>query len=181
MEESKFKIIIDKILIGIFTFFCLMGFFLVVCELPNLLNEVFNTTAFENAEMLSFFACLALVGYVMKYYDDKRHDEKDEIITSHIKEMAGLENYWKFRDYESVAISSMERNAFGKIEMIIKDEYTVSIPLELFSKISTASDFVKLDIYVSTLFKEETEESKLSQEMKLTNQIEEYLKNIKNI
>jgi uncharacterized UPF0146 family protein len=65
--------------------------------------------------------------------------------------------------------------------MIIKDEYTVSIPLELFSKISTASDFVKLDIYVSTLFKEETEESKLSQEMKLTNQIEEYLKNIKNI
>ena len=179
MEESKIKRIIDKILIGIFTLLCFMGFFCVVCELPNFLNEMFKTTAFENAEMLSFFACLALLGYVLKYYEDKKHDEKDEITMRHIKEMAGLENYWKFRDYENVAISSMEKNALGNIEMIIKDAYTVSIPLELFSKISTAKDFVKLDIYISTLFKDGTEESKVALEMKLTNQIEEHLKEYK--
>jgi len=179
MEDSKIKNIVDKILIGIFTILCVIGFIMVACELPNFLNQLFNTTAFENAEMLSFFVCLALLGYVMKYYEDKKHDEQDKISMRHIKEMTGLENYWKFRDYENVAISSMEKNALGNIEMIIKDAYTVSIPLELFSKISTAKDFVKLDIYISTLFKDDTEESKVALEMKLTNQIEEYLKEYK--
>lgn len=182
MEESKFKTIIDKILIGIFIFLCLMGFILVVCELPNFLNELFNITTFENVEILSFFACIALLGYVIKFYEDKNSYEKNKISMKHVKEISGLDNYWKLHDYKTFFIKKIEKTEFYKIRIITINEYSIDIPMELFSKISKPNDLMNLDMYISTLIKDSADKQKenfamkLTEEIGLTKKIEDYLK-----
>ena len=190
MEDSKIKKIVDKILIGIFTILCFIGFFMVVCELPNFLNELFNTTAFENTTTLSFFACLALLGYVMKHYEDEKHEKDFQISMKHIDDIVGLNNVWKLKECYTQTISLIEITRTHNVAITINEEYSVELPTGLFSNIKTEGDLTKLDIFISTLLKDNEDESGDDMdlilqkmrlfEMKLKDKIEEYLINYKS-
>ena len=190
MEDSKIKNIVDKILIGIFTILCVVGFIMVACELPNFLNEIFNTTAFENTTTLSFFACLALLGYVMKHYEDEKHEKDFQISMKHIDDLIGLNNVWKLKECYTQTISLIEITRTYNVAITINEEYSIELSTGLFSNIKTEGDLTKLDIFISTLLKDSEDESGDDMdlilqkmrlfEMKLKDKIEEYLINYKS-
>lgn len=72
------KKFIDNIILGLFYIGCLIAFFLLVCELPNLMNDLFNTTIFENTTTISFFFCVFILGYSINYLDSLKDKEKEE-------------------------------------------------------------------------------------------------------
>ena len=72
------KKFIDNIILGLFYIGCLISFLLLVCELPNLINDLFNTTIFENATTISFYFCVFILVYSINYLDDLKDKEKEE-------------------------------------------------------------------------------------------------------
>ncbi len=72
------KNLFDKLIIGIFYVLCIIGFFLVVCELPNLLNNLFNTNIFEGTTTISFIFCVFILGYTLNYFENRKHNEEIE-------------------------------------------------------------------------------------------------------
>lgn len=182
MENNKTKEIFDKILIAIFTFLCFIAFFLVVVELPGLLNELFDTTVFKNTQYISFFICVALTGYVLDYYHKKRNEENLKNISNHLNEMTGLNNFWKVHNFKTVSITNMEITSFFHIEMLILNQYSVQIPVGMFSGICNSEDLAKFDKYIRTYLIEilEKQKNKIILEMKIKDTIIEYLKNAKH-
>lgn len=69
---------LDKVILSIFILLCLFSFFLLVYELPNILNELFDTMMFKNRESFFFFVLVFLLGYVITYHNEIKEKEKHE-------------------------------------------------------------------------------------------------------
>lgn len=183
MKEDKMKNIFDKIMIGIFTILCFGAFFMVVTDLPYSISAIIGYDEYDGGyELISFFACAALLGYVMDYYKNKRDEEKLKTISEHSKEMTGLNNFWKLNDYETTIITNMEITELFKVNILIKNKYLIQVPIDLFSNICTPKDLTKLDNYINTQLNKniENQKEKLIFEMHLNNDITDYLKKYKS-
>ena len=69
MKESKFKKIFDNIILTLFTILCICAFFLLILELPNMLNSFLNTNIFKNTQVIMLFICIFILGYTINYYE----------------------------------------------------------------------------------------------------------------
>lgn len=68
----------DKLIVSIFYILCILAFFLVVFELPNLLNTLFNTDIFSGTTTISFIFCVFILGYTLNYFENRKHNEEIE-------------------------------------------------------------------------------------------------------
>lgn len=186
MKDSKIKNIVDKMLIGIFIILCILGFIIGICESPKVLNQIFNTTAFENASIISLIVFLILFGYIFKLYMDKKNKNK----ANRIKAFQGLKNIWRLEICYTDTINIGLTRDYD-VSIIINDEYGIYLPLELFENLKTKEDLIALDAFCATLLKnndvKDDENDDMDMVMKkmrivernFTKKIREYLKNYK--
>jgi len=188
MKEDKIKMIFDKIIIGIFYILCVVAFFMVVVDLPYSICAIIGYNEYDGGwEITSFFVCCALLGYVVKYYEEKQNDEFYKINTKHIEELTALENFYKLNNFKGTFITKIVLTEFRKIEILILNKYNVTFELYLFSNIKTEEDFLKLDSYIAEYVKQnpynlgsEYKGKEIIYSSHLESFIEEYLKTNKN-
>lgn len=72
------KKFVDNVILGLYYIGSFIAFFLLVCELPNLINDLFNTTIFKNTTTISFFFCTFVLVYSINYLDNLRDKEKEK-------------------------------------------------------------------------------------------------------
>lgn len=77
----------DKTILLLYYIFLVIGFFLTVIELPNILNDIFNTKIFTGTQTLSFLFCSFIFGYSILYLNETRQ----------VKQLEEKENYYQKR------------------------------------------------------------------------------------
>jgi hypothetical protein len=184
MEKLNFEKIIEKVLLNIFYFLCICAFFMVVKDLPS------SVCAFLGCEyndgdyiMLSLFACGALLGYVINYYENKKNDEISSIRTKHFEELNALKNVYKLYNLKGGFITKFNVTEVNKIEITLLNKYIISLDLHFFSSISTEEDFIKFDQYFLEYFSKnddknlKTETEKIIYKSNLESYTKQYFKN----
>lgn len=134
MKESKFKKIFDNIILTLFTILCICAFFLLILELPNMLNSFLNTNIFKNTQVIMLFICIFILGYTINYYENKSSSQNDIIRLDYINNLTNtihLVNYLNNYDYSSLKILSY---AYYKephnFHIVLKDKKDIELYLD---------------------------------------------------
>lgn len=153
MKKSNFEKIIEKILLSIFGLLCVCAFFLVVKDLPSSICAILGCE-YNNGDYvyISFFACCALLAYVMKYYENEKDNEMSSIRMKHLDELTSLKNIYKLNQLKGGFITNLSVTEFNKIQVTLLNKYIVSLDLHLFSNISNEEEFFKFDQYFMEYF-----------------------------
>jgi hypothetical protein len=143
------KKIIDKILMGIFVFLCLYAFLLVSSNLPKLLNELFNTTMFDNTHTICFFLLCVLLFYVYNYYEHKISNSEHTNSLKTLKQLEGL-NYFYTINYKLLPIiTKVELENVFTAKFTLINSIVVSIDLTLLTHLDTTDSIVKFNEFLT--------------------------------
>lgn len=110
-----------KLIEDFFYFLCVLAYFSLCIELPNLFNSLFNTDAFENTQFLFGSGLLVLMGFYFNYFSNKQ-SEKRNIAYQRLSKTIYLMNYLTSFDYKQLkVIQSAYYNEINDFHIIIKN------------------------------------------------------------
>lgn len=170
------KKIIDNIILIIFYILCIMSFLLIVVELPNFLNKIFDTTKFDNTQVISLVFCVTILLYVINYYSNKNSNEfyKNDILEQ--KKLQTIRNIYTY-DYNNLEIiQKIEFSEFNKVHIFLLNNYNFNIELGNYIYIDNQKALENLDNFINSL-KYEPEE--ISIPLKYERDVTEYLTKLK--
>lgn len=139
----------DKIVLFIFYTLCLIAFFLLVCELPNLLNDLFNTHIFENTTILSFIFCIFVLGYIIKYYEDKSNKNESQQRILQYNKLIGLNNIHTLNFDNLKTISNIVLSPTYNANITLSNEYHIVVDLQYFAFINTQEKLNNFDNFIT--------------------------------
>lgn len=143
------KKIIDKILMGVFVLLCFYAFLLVASNLPKLLNELFNTTMFNNTHTICFFLLCALLLYVYNYYEHRKSNSEHISSLKAIKQLEGLNSFYTINYKLLPVITKVELENVFTAKFTLINSIVVSIDLTLLTHLDTTDSLVNFNEFLA--------------------------------
>lgn len=173
---------LDKIILFAFYVLCLISFFLLVNELPNLLNDLFNTSMFEGSQTLSFVFCIFVLFYFINYYNNKISKAKAKQCTLYNNKLLALNNIRTLHFSNLKSILNIELTPFFDVYLILSNSYTVNLQLQYFACIDRQEKLLRFDNYVTEYIEKniDTMQEKNFNEIRMEKDFTDYLINFEN-